>query len=237
MAKSMIFEGKTTNEAIEKGLKEFHTTKDNVEIKIIEEEKRSFFSILEPRKVKIEMTLKDENKVNTNSQIESRNNEQKVEREEASAEEIERIRKELDQFLSDFISKLPTKNIQYTIKYENSYFMIDLNGNDVNYLIGYRGDSLNALQTIISAFISNHTKYKIRAILDIANYKEKRKKTLENLAERTASNVIRNNKQITLEPMHPYERKIIHTKLQNNNKVKTFSVGEEPHRKIVIAPK
>lgn len=230
MPKSMIFEGKTTNEAIEKGLKEFHVSKEKVDIKVLEEEKRSFFSILEPRKVKIEMTLKEEN-VENRKYIEK---EKKIE--QITEEEIEKAKKEVERFLKEFIDKLPTKEIEYKVENNNPYLNIDIQGKDINYLIGYRGENLNSLQIILSSFISNVSKSRIKVILDIGNYKEKRKKTLEELAERTASRVIKTKKQVALEPMQPYERKIIHSKLQENNKVKTFSVGEEPHRKIVIAP-
>lgn len=229
MPKTKIFEGKTTNDAIEKGLKELHTTKENVEIKVIEEEKRSFFSILEPRKVKVEITLKEE-KDNT-KQI------KRGEIEEISKDEIEQLKSIVEKFVEDFIKTLPSNEIQYKVKYEDNYIMVEMDGKDINYLIGYRGEVLNSIQTIISSIISSNTKNHVRAILDIGNYKEKRKKTLENLAERTANNVIRKGKQITLEPMKPYERKIIHSKLQENEKVKTYSVGQEPYRKIVIAPK
>lgn len=228
MPNSKIFEGKTTNEAIEKGLKEFHVSKDKVEIKIIEEEKRSFFSILDPRVVKIEMTLKEGVKEEDYSKKETV-------QEEVSKEELEEIKGKVEVFLKELIEKLPAKDLEYKVDYENSYITVDITGKDVNYLIGYRGDVLNSLQTILSSFITNITKHKVRAILDIGNYKEKRKTTLENLAERTASNVIRTGKKITLEPMTPYERKIIHSKLQENSKIKTYSVGEEPYRKIVIS--
>ena len=78
---------------------------------------------------------------------------------------------------------------------------------------------------------------KIRVYLDIAGYREKRVKTLEDLAEKIARTVVRTRKPVALEPMSAYERKIIHTKLQNNDKVKTFSRGEEPYRKVIISLK
>ena len=231
MSKSMIFEGKTKNDAIEKGLKEFHTSKENVEIKVIEEEKRSFFSILEPRVVKIEMTLKD------NIEEKDNNIPKENEKEPITPEEIEKITNEVEQFVKELVGQLSKDKIEYSVKYENSFIQIEMNGEDISYLIGYRGEVLNSLQTIISSFISNHTKHRVKAILDIGNYKEKRKITLEKLAERTANNVIKTHRQITLDPMQAYERKIIHTKLQNNNRIKTYSVGEEPHRRLVISPK
>lgn len=234
MANSKIFEGKTTNEAIEKGLKELHTTKDHVEIKVIEEEKRSFFSILDPRVVKVEITLKDEQNNSVHKNYDSKN---KVEKTEITKEEIDKITADVNEFVGKIVDLLPSENIKYSVLYDNGFININITGDNLNYLIGYRGEALNAFQTIINSFISNHISHRIKAILDIGNYKEKRKVTLENLAERTANNVIKNHKQVTLEPMQAYERKIIHTKLQDNDKIKTYSVGEEPHRRLVIAPR
>ena len=89
----------------------------------------------------------------------------------------------------------------------------------------------------MSAVASKDVDQKIRVILDIEGYKQKRQKTLEDLAEKVARTVIRTRKSVTLEPMQPYERKIIHSKLQDNPKVETTSIGEEPHRKVVISLK
>ena len=104
-------------------------------------------------------------------------------------------------------------------------------------MIGYRGETLYALQAILSSIASKNVDQRVRVILDIEGYKEKREKTLEDLAEKVAKTVVKTRKPITLEPMQPYERKIIHSKLQENSKVQTISVGEEPHRKIVISLK
>ena len=112
-----------------------------------------------------------------------------------------------------------------------------MDAEDLNYLIGYRGDVLNNLQDILSAVASRGIEHKVKVILNICGYKEKRKKDLEDLAEKLSKTVIRTRKNITLEPMTAYERKIIHSKLQNNSKVVTTSVGEEPYRKIVISLK
>ena len=111
---------------------------------------------------------------------------------------------------------------------------MDINGKDTGYLIGYRGDVLNSFQNILNNIVSKNSKEKTKVILNIGNYREKRTKDLEILAEKIAKSVIKTGKSITLEPMSAYERKIIHTKLQENDKIKTYSVGEEPHRKVVI---
>lgn len=104
-------------------------------------------------------------------------------------------------------------------------------------MIGYRGETLNALQTILTTIAVKASSEKVRVELDVLGYREKRIKALEELAEKIAKSVIKSRKSIALEPMTPYERKIIHSKLQNNNKVKTASVGEGLHRKVVISLK
>ena len=93
------------------------------------------------------------------------------------------------------------------------------------------------MQNIISSIAGKGIQNRIRVILDIEGYKEKREKTLEDLAEKVAKTVIKTKKSVKLEPMQAYERKIIHSKLQDNPKVETTSIGEEPHRKVVISLK
>ena len=108
---------------------------------------------------------------------------------------------------------------------------------NLGYLIGYRGETLYALQNIFSAIAGKGIENRVRVILDIEGYKAKREKTLEDLAEKVAKTVMRTKKPIKLEPMQAYERKIIHSKLQQNARIDTTSVGEEPHRRIVVSLK
>ena len=223
MEKTVRAEGKTTTEAIEKGLKELGVSKDKVEIKVLEEEKRSFYSILSPRVVKVELTLKEDKK--------EKNKEEKKHNE--NIQEIEKAEQDIKEFLDNFL----TKETKYEVKINNFDIYVDMNGENLNYLIGYRGETVNAIQTILTAIANKKSTQKIRVYLDIAGYREKRIKTLEDLAEKLARTVERTKKSVTLEPMTAYERKIIHTKLQNNSKVKTFSKGEEPYRKVVISLK
>ena len=93
------------------------------------------------------------------------------------------------------------------------------------------------MQTILSIIASNGIDEKIRVILDISGYRDKRKKALEQLADRISKTVIKNRKSYTLDPMTAYERKVIHEKLQDHPKVKTTSVGEEPYRKVIVSLK
>ena len=227
MPKTIISEGKTTTEAIEKGLKQLNVSKNMVDIKVLEEEKKSFFSILTPRVVKVQLTLR-EDKTNTNvNENKRKSNENEIE----IKEEIEKIKV----FLKDFVEKQPINQIEWEVKQNGYDIEINMNGgNEISYLIGYRGETLNALQTVISSIINKDHAEKIRVYVDINGYRQKRIKTLEELALKVSKTVLRTGKPIALEPMTAYERKIIHSALQSNDKVTTFSKGEEPYRKIVI---
>lgn len=225
MEKTVRAEGKTTTEAIEKGLKELGVSKDKVEIKVLEEEKRSFYNILAPRVVKVELTLKENQKEEKKERKQRKINE--------NSEEIEEGLEEVKKFLNKFLDN----EKKWTAEIKEYDIYVDIEGENLQFLIGYRGENINSLQTILSSIANKKSTSKIRVYLDIAGYREKRIKTLEDLAEKLARTVERTKKSVTLEPMTAYERKIIHTKLQNNSKVKTFSKGEEPYRKVVISLK
>ena len=224
---TIIAEGKTTNEAIENGLKQLKVSRDRVEVKVLEnEEKRSFFSILAPRVVKVELKIKEDSK--------------KVVREKKEIvltdEEQEKAMKNLENFMKDFVKELP-EDTKYNNEKSSSGLNVSITSEKLGYLIGYRGETLYALQNIMAAVAGKGVEQRVRVILDIEGYKGKREKTLEELAEKVARTVIRTKKSVKLEPMKPYERKIIHSKLQGNNRVETTSVGEEPHRRIIVSLK
>jgi len=240
MGKSIIVEGKTSTEAIEKGLKELKVSREKVDIKVLEnEEKRSFFSILTPRVVKVEMTLKDNSVVENNEktkQYEGRKeNYKEKEKVLLSEKDIKKIEENLEGFLKVFTSNL--NNVNYSINSDEQYVYITLTGGDSGKLIGYRGDTLNSLQTILTAIANKQIENKAHIILDIEGYREKRKVALEELADKITRTVINTGRQITLEPMSAYERKIIHNRLQDSKRVRTYSVGEEPYRKVVVTKK
>lgn len=188
------------------------------------QKKESFFSILAPRVVKVELTLKDVKEHYAPMQEHVN---------QITPEQIEIAKKNLTVFLDEFSTKF--EDFDYDIKVNGNDINVELKGNDSSKLIGYRGETLNSIQIVMSTIANKNVMGKVRIILDIAGYREKRKKVLEDLADKISKTVIKTGKTIMLEPMPAYERKIIHTRLQNNEKVKTFSKGEEPYRKIVIS--
>ena len=232
MSNSIIAEGRTTNEAVENGLKELKVSKDRVDIKVLENEnKKSFFSILTPRVVKVQLTIKE----NSNKEEKKEVKEEKPKREyDHNEEDISIAKERVEEFLKEWLQKLDN-TLEYTIKEEDYTIYVDINGNAAGTLIGYRGETLNSMQTILSTIANRGFNSKIRLILDIENYRQKREKTLEELAEKVSKTVLKTGKSITLEPMSAYERKIIHSKLQDNNKIETYSIGEGDNRRVVIS--
>lgn len=229
MEERHIYEGKTSTEAIEKGLKDLGLKKSDVEVISVEdEEKRSFFSILEPRVVKVELKIKENTKKEDKKIVTAK------EKREMSEEAINKAKQNLGDFLNVFLKQISDEELTYNIEDDKYYIYVNIEGEKTNSLIGYRGENLNALQTLLGAISNKNIEEKTRVILDISGYRAKRKKVLEELAEKVSKTVIKTRKKVTLEPMSAYERKIIHSKLQNHPKVTTESVGEEPNRKIVV---
>ena len=126
-------------------------------------------------------------------------------------------------------------NVEYDV--ENREMNVDLSGDDMGVLIGKRGQTLDSLQYLTSLVVNKGEDNYIRVKVDTENYRKRRQDTLENLAKNIAFKVKRTKRSVTLEPMNPYERRIIHSALQNDKFVTTFSEGEEPFRHVVVAMK
>ena len=232
MPKSIISEGKTTNEAIEKGLKELKVSKNSVEIKVLEEKKKTFFDILAPNVVRVELTVKE----GAVQKEEPRKTSEPKEVKEVDVKDLEEGKTKLEKFIKEFIAAYDS-SITYDIKIEDNSLFVKLEGEAANVLIGYRGATLNSMQTIFRSVANKGSDANIKVIVDIDNYLESRRKTLEDLAFKLEKTVKRNGKQVKLEPMSAYERKIIHLKLQDSKYVKTYSVGEGERRRVIIEKK
>lgn len=127
--------------------------------------------------------------------------------------------------------------MNFSFDEEERMMNINLIGDDMGILIGKRGQTLDSLQYLVSLVINKDRENYIKVKLDTENYRERRKETLENLAKNIATKVRRTGHPVALEPMNPYERRIIHSVLQNNKYVETHSEGEEPYRKVIVALK
>jgi len=139
-------------------------------------------------------------------------------------------------FLSDIVEKMGIK-ADILVKQKGKVINIQLSGDKMSMLIGKRGQTLNSLQYLTQLVANRYSNHYLQIILDAENYREKRKETLQQLAGKLAKQAIRTSKNVSLEPMPSYERKVIHAALAEFKDIKTYSVGEEPNRHLVIAPK
>ena len=201
------FSAKTVNDAITEACKALGVTSDKLDYKVVEEGSNGFHGIGAKDAV-IEAAVK-----NSVSDIAS-------------------------DFLKDVFAAMNMTVVVY-VKY-NAYdndMNIDLSGDDMGVLIGKRGQTLDSLQYLVSLVVNKGNEDYIRVKVDTENYRERRKSTLENLAKNMAYKVKRTRRPLHLEPMNPYERRIIHSALQNDKFVTTHSEGEEPYRHVVITLK
>lgn len=145
---------------------------------------------------------------------------------------------EVKDFLEKVFAAMDMKvQISITQEPEDHELNIDLEGDDMGVLIGKRGQTLDSLQYLASLVVNKGSDDYIRVKVDTENYRERRKATLENLAKNIAQKVKRTRKPVSLEPMNPYERRVIHSALQNDKFVCTHSEGEEPYRRVVVTLK
>lgn len=196
--------GKTTEEAIQNALKELNVTLDKVEVEILEEGSKGFLNIIGVKPAKVRVTLKRD----------------------SVGDSIK--------FLRNVLNSMKIK-AEIHAKEENNEIKIDLVGPNMGVLIGYRGETLDSLQYLVSLVVNkNHDETYKRVILDTANYRQTRQDTLKRLANKMGDKVRVSGKTLKLEPMNPYERRVIHSTLQNNEYVTTHSEGDEPYRRVVI---
>ncbi len=154
--------------------------------------------------------------------------------------EVKKLEPAKDHPLETFLRDIATQmgiDLDFSVKANDELVFAEITGKDTGTIIGKRGSTLDAVQCLASYVVNKDSDKYIRVILDAENYRAKREKTLVNLANRLASKVERSGRPTTLEPMNPYERKVIHCTLQNHPNVKTRSEGKDPYRKVIIETK
>lgn len=218
------------DKAIDKGLMLLETEKEKVEIKVIEENKTL-------KKFKIEMTTFD----NEDERKEYLSNNVKKEVVEQPKKELPydpELTAEVVKFAENFMDgllKAYGAEYKLMVMEENKDVMVRVAGENMGGLIGYHGDALDAIQYILNTMIRDKYKnYERKVYVDIENYRAKRENTIVDMALRLADKVVKNRRSIKLEPMNRYERKIIHSALQNKNHIGTHSEGTDPTRYLVI---
>ncbi|WP_163195820.1 RNA-binding cell elongation regulator Jag/EloR [Clostridium thermarum] len=202
--KTIEMTGRTVEEALKNALTELKLSEDKVEVEVLDEGSKGFLNLIGTKPARIRVKVKRD------------------------------YIYEAKTFLRDVLNSMGIK-AEIKIKEEDNVLKINLVGPDMGIIIGYRGETLDSLQYLVSLVVNKDqdTEYK-RVVLDTENYRAKREETLRRLANKTAFKVRKTGKSFKLEPMNPYERRIIHSALQNDLYVETFSEGEEPYRRVVI---
>lgn len=203
--KSIVKTGKTVEEAVKEALEELNLDKDDVTVDVLEEPSRGIFGLIGVKEAKVKVTV-------TNNPADI-----------------------VENFLSRLFRNMGL-NIRTKIKRNklDLYIDIECNDEDMGILIGKRGKTLDSIQYLVSLVVNKNRNNYIRVLIDVENYRKKREETLIRLAKKMAEKSKSLRKSIRLEPMNPYERRIIHSALQNDPYVETYSEGEEPYRRVVI---
>lgn len=205
MNKMIESTGRTVEEAVKNALNELNISRDKVDVDILDEGSKGLFGLLGSKLAKVKVTVKNDYGYMAKT------------------------------FLRDVLNSMNIK-AEIHVQDTGDNLKIILKGPNMGILIGHRGETLDSLQYLVSLVINKDntgSEYK-RVVLDTENYRQKREETLVRLANRLAVKARTDGKSVVLEPMNPYERRIIHSALQDNPYVSTHSEGEEPYRKVVI---
>ncbi|HPL98414.1 MAG TPA: RNA-binding cell elongation regulator Jag/EloR, partial [Bacillota bacterium] len=213
---------RTVEEAVQSALEELETEKDNVDIEILEQPTKGIFGILGSKNAKVRVTLNEKKTIEKSVKKEIENKEIRI---TEYTLEKERARK----FLREVLEAMDIK-AEIRVKDINESLYINLSGPKMGMIIGRRGQTLDSLQYLVSLVVNKDKERDsfVKVILDTEDYRRKREETLQRLAKRLADRARKTGKNIELEPMNPYERRIIHSTLQEVEGITTFSEGEEP---------
>ncbi|OYD07917.1 RNA-binding cell elongation regulator Jag/EloR [Paludifilum halophilum] len=205
--KKVTVTGKTVDGAIEEALDRLNTTRDRVKVSVLEQPSKGFLGLIGVRHAKVEVEV------------------------------LPTPVDEAVRFLEDVLSAMGLDEVQLAVEHRSDHVLINFKGNQLGILIGRRGQTLDSLQYLVNIVGNRSSGEYVRMVLDAEGYRDRRKETLRELADRIAKQVMRTKKRVTLEPMNPMERKVIHNQIQKYDPLTTFSEGNEPRRKVVIALK
>lgn len=250
--------GKDVEEAVSLALIDLKCSRDEVEVTVLEEPTKGFLGIgAKLAKVKVEKIKKEEPKKAEPAfakpepkAAKSASKKEKKSQEKKSPEKEEKTRNialddvdinslvavddhEALTFLKDITDKMGLE-LEFSAKTGDELVYLEMNGKDSRTVIGKRGQTLDAIQYLTSLVVNKDKEKYTKVVVDAENYRAKRQKTLEQLANRLAAKVVKTKKYVRLEPMNPYERKVIHATLQKNPNITTRSEGEEPYRRVII---
>ncbi|ADQ15792.1 RNA-binding cell elongation regulator Jag/EloR [Halanaerobium hydrogeniformans] len=207
--KNIKIKAKTVDDAVEEALSKLGVKRDNAKIKIIDEGSKGIFGLIGAKDAVVE---------------------------------VEKVFKPIDEgklFLENLIEKA---NLEIEVEVVDSetdeeQVQYNLKGQkELGLVIGHRGETLDAIQYLTSIYINKELDDYFRVLVDAEGYRDRRRQTLERLADRLADKAKRKQRKVVLEPMPPHERRIIHIKIKEKNNVKSYSEGQEPYRKVMIEP-
>ena len=199
-------EGKSVEEAINKGLKKLDVSRDEAKISVIEEGSSGLFGFIGGKNAVVNIeVVKDPVKVG---------------------------KKFLENVFSDTSLEVEIDVVKE--KTNEDQVLYNLNSPDLGIVIGHRGETLDALQYLTSLVVNKHVKEYFRVLLDAEGYRDRRKQTLIRLANKLAHKAVKKGRKVVLEPMPPHERRIIHMAIKEDDRVESYSKGEEPFRKVMI---
>ena len=231
------FTGKTVDDAITEACQRFTITSDRLDYEVIEKGTAGIFGFAaKPAVIKARIYDPNAPKEEVKKAQEEAVKEVKTEK---AAEPVQYAQPVAAADPKEFLNKVfEAMNMKVDISVETNEEEMDINlsGDDMGVLIGKRGQTLDSLQYLTSIVVNKGRKEYIRVKVDTENYRSRRKETLENLAKNLAYKAKRTKNPVSLEPMNPYERRIIHSALQNDKYVSTHSEGQEPFRKVIITP-
>lgn len=222
---------KTVEEAVQSALEELNAEKENVEIEILEQPSKGIFGLLGSKHARVRVTLKEE-------KMPEVVNEKIQETKEIRVTDFTLEKEKARRFLREVLEAMDIK-AEIRVRDTSEGLYINLAGPKMGVIIGRRGQTLDSLQYLVSLVVNKDKDRErfVKVVLDTEDYRRKREETLQRLARRLAEKVQKTGKRVELEPMNPYERRIIHSTLQEFDGITTFSEGEEPYRKVIISHK
>lgn len=238
-----IFTGSSVDEAVISAAAKFVTTRDNLEYEVIEKGSNGFLGLIGAKPAKIKARVKQEKSIETVEAVKEEAPVQPTEKMAAPVTEEkkgmdEEEKKKIEAITREFLTNVCNAmnlQVEIAIQIHEDMLDVDLSGNEMGILIGKRGQTLDSLQYLVSLVVNKNSSSYVKVKVDTENYRQRRRETLENLAKNIAFKVKRTKRPISLEPMNPFERRVIHSALQNDKYVVTKSEGEEPYRHVVVS--
>ena len=231
----ILVTGKSLEEARKNAAAQLGADVDEIMYEVLENATSGFFGIItKPCKIAAWIEGDEEEIVEAPKPVETKKEEKPKKKERAIAQDKTEGEKLAKEFLSTTLSQM---GIEAELEFTQTEDALEIvvSGENMGRVIGKRGETLDALQYLTSLVVNKDKEEYIRINLDSENYRAKRTIALEKLADKVADKVIRNKRNLTLEPMNAFERRVIHSRLQGNEKLTTYSIGEEPSRRIVVS--